>query len=556
MNRINKVILIICLSLLYSPLLIAISHSAGTSPVNLNHWAYDIVERFAAEGYLNGFALNTKPYTRSDFVDIIIAMDSAVEEDNKGLNPLDLRLLDKLKSEFEFDLNDSGEWPDLPKSQSHLLSWYGDDYRWVLDPVLKGGVFETYTKNPDESWFTNTSATGIITYGYFRNDIDFYLYFRDTRFGRKNDFTSVDEISIENEAITSVTMEGNTASFDRAYACLSAKLKWFNAGIGRYKIDWGPSENGGLLFSAYALPFDRIILQYPGKRVRGTFIAGNLATELIDSAQSYQTPAKYRKNYKEKHIASHRLEVLPFGNLTIGLSESVIYGERGFDLGYLIPDMVFWSEQHYLGDRDNLLMSFDITYYPFRRYRFYGSLLVDDLSIGKLGDDFWGNKWAIQVGAENIDPLGIEGLSIRSEYVRIEPYVYTHFYAINSYTNHDQFLGYPLQPNSDRLSLTADYWFSPYIRFDLEYRWIRHGANPSGQNVGGDILFGHREVDPLTKDFLAGVEDNSWDIALGGGYEFFTEAFLKAKMEFKRNVYDGGKSDLWRIMAWVSYRYY
>jgi len=529
--------------------------SAETAPVELNHWSYDIVNKFAAAGYIRGYALNTRPYNRSDFVSMILAMDSSMAA-GLSVNAKDKVLLDKLKAEFEFDMNDRGYWPDLSRRQSHLLSWSGGDYGWVLDPSLKAAGFQTYSRTPDTHWFTNTSTWGIASYGYFRDDIDFYFYARDTRISRLEEFNTLDEINLDNEGITAVTWDGNSASFDRTYASLSTRLKWFDVRIGRNKLDWGPSNEGGLLLSDYALPFDMVMLQYPGRRVRATFVAGSLRTDLIDSTISYQTPANYRKNFKKKYIATHRFELLPWKNLTIGLSETAIYGERGFDLGYMIPVMFFWSEQHYLGDRDNLLISFDAAYYPRNGYKLYGALLLDDISLNKFGSDHWGNKWAIQVGAENVDPLGIKGLSLTAEYVRIEPYVYTHFFAVNTYANHDQFLGFPMQPNSDKFMFKADYWINPLSRLKARFERMRHGANPPGENVGGDILLGHRNEDPLTKKFLAGIGDRSWGVNFGGSYEFFPEAFCSFEARFQQDDYAGQLSKQLRLLASISYRYY
>ncbi|MBD3234158.1 MAG: hypothetical protein GF315_10595 [candidate division Zixibacteria bacterium] len=544
--------------LIYALLLLAIpSHlfAGGTIPVEPNHWAYDIVDRFVTAGYLRGFSLDTRPYNRSEFVDIILRVDSLSTEGDI-INRKDMELLQKLKSEFEFELNDIGIWPENIRGQYHVLSWYGDDYRWVVDPVAKAAGYQTYSDNPESNWFTNTSTTGVVSHGYFRDDIDFYIYARDTRIGRLNDFNTIDEINIDNEGITSVTWEGNSASYDRTYASLSARLKWLDVRIGRIKHNWGPSRGYGLLLSRYALPFDMVMLQYPGKQVRATFVTGSLQTNLIDSTMSYDTDAKYRENYKKKYIASHRLEVMPWKNVSFAFSETAIYGERGYDLGYLIPNMFFWSEQHYLGDRDNLLISFDASYVPIPRYRLYGALLLDDLSLNKLGGNHWGNKWAAQAGVEIVDPIGVAGLMLTTEYVRIEPYTYTHFFSVNTYSNHEQFLGYPLQPNSDRWFAKADYWLNPLIRFKTSFERVRHGANPPGENVGGNILLGHREGDPLTKEFLAGIKDNRWGLTVSGSYEFFPEAFMELSYRFQRTDYDDEVTNESRILASISYRYY
>ncbi len=87
--------------------------------------------------------------------------------------------------------------------------------------------------------------------------------------------------------------------------------------------------------------------------------------------------------------------------------------------------------------------------------------LVDDLATASLGDGLYGNKWAIQTGFKATVPR--TGATVFGEYVRIEPYTYSHRFRedgiyFNSYVFNGFGLGHPLGPNADQVLLGATAW--------------------------------------------------------------------------------------------------
>jgi len=298
-------------------------------------------------------------------------------------------------------------------------------------------------------------------------------------------------------------------------------------------------------------------------RVKFTYLAGVLQTDLVDSSLSY-TPVsgRFRGVREEKRIAAHRLEFRPHPNLNLCLSEGVVYGERGWELGYLIPVVFLWSEQHNLQDRDNLLMGFDFRWNFHPGWRVYGELVVDDLFIGKLTSDWYGNKGGATLGISTTDPLGLAGTALTAEYTRLEPYLYTHFFPVNVYENYSSPLGHRLQPNSELTYLEGDWWISPCLRNVVGLSYMRHGANPPDGNVGGDIDLSHRTGDPTEKKFLDGIREKRLTLWENVSYEPHPEFFvhLRGQISESKNMMgpDGNRGDFtdYKIAIGLTYRYY
>ena len=196
--------------------------------------------------------------------------------------------------------------------------------------------------------------------------------------------------------------------------------------------------------------------------------------------------------------------------LDLGFQEVVVYGDRGPELSYVNPLMFYWAAQSYLGDKDNVMMGLDLDIHPGRGRRYYLAYVIDDLKkAGVLSDDF-ANKFSLQVGMLWVDPLGLGDAEFRAEYVRIEPWIYSHKFPINTFRHFDIPLGHSLAPNSDQWQLGLTKRASRDLGFELVFRRSRHGANVLNEdgtilNIGGDLHYGWRPGDEReAKKFLAG----------------------------------------------------
>jgi hypothetical protein len=188
-----------------------------------------------------------------------------------------------------------------------------------------------------------------------------------------------------------------------------------------------------------------------------------------------------------------------------------VYGRRGPELAYLNPLYPVKAAEHALYDRDNTLFSLETTVRPLRGVEGNFTWLVDDLATATLGDGDYGNKWAIQTGLKVALPKA--GATLFGEYVRIEPYTYSHRFQedgiyFNSYVHNGFGLGHPLGPNADQWLVGLNAWMPYRTRVRVSGRYVRKGENFLADdgtlvNVGGDVRNGEPPEDGR-KTFLAG----------------------------------------------------
>ena len=240
---------------------------------------------------------------------------------------------------------------------------------------------------------------------------------------------------------------------------------------------------------------------------------------MADSSASYIVNHQARTIERQKYLAAHRLEVALAPWLDLGFHEIVVYGDRGLEPTYLNPLMFYWAAQSHLGDKDNVMMGLDLDIHPGHNQRYYVSYVIDDLKKLAIFSNDFANKFSLQAGWFWVDPPGLADGDLRLEYVRIEPWIYTHKFPINTFRHFDAPLGHELDPNSDRLGLAITKRFGHGLAFKGIVQRSRHGANEvledgSIRNVGGDLHYGWRPGDERdSKRFLDGVLERRTSLA-------------------------------------------
>jgi len=234
------------------------------------------------------------------------------------------------------------------------------------------------------------------------------------------------------------------------------------------------------------------------------FIGFDLDLDFISYSQ-YAMQLKNKKEYG-KYLHAHRLGFNIFDNFSIGLTETIVYGEekeepRSMEVIYLIPFVPYLFAQHYVGDRDNAAMSADFSWKPFRKIELYGELFIDDLNTitSFFDESWWGNKWATSIGvAIDSARIGMLNWDYNFEYTRIEPWVYTHHKGQgHSYSHFGNSLGSDLGPNSREIYNRLGLSYKDFLKLDL-----------SVSAVAKDTAFGsrlediHAPEDPTDKKYL------------------------------------------------------
>jgi hypothetical protein len=270
------------------------------------------------------------------------------------------------------------------------------------------------------------------------------------------------------------------------------------------RIRTGPAVYFPLTFSGDAPP-----IVYARTRINlGLFTYSHLVGQL-----------KAEKD-KAKFVYFHRLQYPLFnGKLQLGYNEVVINGSstdfaqndsvrnefkgqtRSLEWAYCIPFIPFKFAEHYLGDRDNGLISFDgMLMFP-QGFRWYGEFLLDDMSSPfTLFTNDWGNKWAFTVGMQWAGSLCLRDTRFGFEYARVEPWVYSHFSGgSHNYVHFGENLGASIGPDADVLTASAGIALVPSQTITITATGIRQNKNARGGSV--DQVF-QENIDSPRKTFL------------------------------------------------------
>ncbi len=284
--------------------------------------------------------------------------------------------------------------------------------------------------------------------------------------------------------------EADFSSEDHTETVLTLAGEDINFSLGKYPVSMGAGMMHSLTLSQMDAYYENFMISVASDRFKFTTLTGFLLADYQsryeianpDYAISNDTEV-IRSDYtkREKYLSAHRLEWRALNNLSFGVNEMVISGDRTIEMGYLVPVLPLFWMGHYYGDHDNSLISFDMTYQPLRNYSVYGELLFDDETFTESWTKNYMNKWAVAGGIYNSRFLTVDGLSFNFEYARVEPYVYGHKYHINRYMNLDNFLSIPAGPDSETLNFMLKYFLDFDKSLTLGYTRENRGEVRWGQ---------------------------------------------------------------------------
>lgn len=504
------------------------SVQAQVEHVQYVHPVYDFLARAAARGTAGDFSTLMLPLQRKE----IVAALERIRQQAGGLSTTDKELLEHFEREFGIvpvqravvfsSATDSTHifFSRLLSNDEKYLYRYADSLNTVSVVPLASLEYRSVV-HPDSTRSVVLGQAGLRLHGTIDGHIGYYLQ-----------VTNGSALSGDRSAALAdprlrrnVKFGALNSDFDFTESHVRVDYGSVYAFIGRETRTMGSGYANNIFLSNQAPPFDAIGVGARFNRFEYRFLHGSLlAHALSASANGAGTviPSKY--------LALHRFAYRDTWG-EIGFQESVVYSERGADLGYLNPLSFFKSIEHSLHDRDNPVLGLDLTLRPVTGLEVKGSFLLDDLRFEKIGSDYWGNKSAWNIGAMYALPMPID---VAVEYAVVYPYTYTHFNAQNAMT-HDglQFAG-SIPPNSDRLSAVVRWWWGERYPLALTISSLRHGRNiydAAGnlvKNVGGDITQTRRYEDSEDAPFLDGDLEKQLSFTLEGGVELVRGLHIKA----------------------------
>jgi len=490
--------------------------------VPLNDNVYDFLEELEIKGLTNRCFLGSKPLSRKQVLNYLLK--AAQRPNFKNLSQLEKnkyeKYLKKLSPEkklwhdtddfmnigeeiikkltdYEIDISVTKEdttW----HSYSLPFEFYRNKSYLQLNPIAKA---KYVINSSDSSYFDENESLltgGGRIFGYLGDHIGFGFRAVNNRVDA-NEF-DFKKLNTSQQGIGSLVTRGTY--FDEIDAYISLSSEYTDLVLGKFSNYWGSGKSGSVTISNRAPSYPQIMLRTGfSDWLNFVYFHGWLESNLQDDSTSYTfqngDQTFYRKFYKQKYIAAHRLEIAPWDNFKFAFSEMLYYGETDPKMIYFIPVMFFWSAQHQTNDQDNEEIGFDIEWIPTDFCKLYGSMIIDDIRLTKIFDEDESlNYLGYQVGTKLIEPI-LSNLNMQIEYTHINPWVYTHKFPINRATSDDYLMGYWSGQNSDNLFMEMNYDIDAWQNISLAFSHYRKGAQDSTYKQyecppSEKFMFGHQ----------------------------------------------------------------
>ena len=200
-----------------------------------------------------------------------------------------------------------------------------------------------------------------------------------------------------------------------------------------------------------------------------------------------------------KFVAMHHLSWNVTKKFNVGLFEAVITNENsynGFDVSFFNP-IIFYRAVEFSNGGDhsgNVQIGLNTKYRLNDNISFYNQFLIDEMTVDKVfgGDGYWGNKFAIQVGAKYFNAFKVENLMLQGEFNWARPYTFSHgTVELNS--------GHYNQPISHLWG--ANFWEAIALARYSKNRWFGNAKvifgekgfdfDSSNVSYGGDIYISY-----------------------------------------------------------------
>ena len=473
-----------------------------TVPIPMDHPINDFILRLYTQQKIQGVHSGTRPFTVGQVINAL----NEISTSDYTISNQEIILLERFKKEFgvhEIEYGIHGPWQsgNLSTSIQNVVNVYDVDFpesRFVTyhdeNLILWSDWEEYFSIDFQDSISRSFFIDRVTIAGKFDNNLSFYSRYTLYRIGHKDNYPYPDEYK-QGYAL----IEENTDWL--VWDVSEASLRWdnsiLNIELSKIPAYWGFSKNHSPILSSNVQPFSFFRASKSYKRIRVQSLLGTLVP-------FGENPVGIKN---EKHIAAHRFEFDLTSKLIISFNEMIIYANRELELGYLLPVNLFWSEEHGLGNRDNVLMSFDAYWKAKPGLSIYGTFFWDELSWFKLFKPWWGNKFIFQSGFHWVPFSNPQLPDFRLEFTASRPWVYTHNDTLLTFTSSEIGLGFPLGPNSQLLYMEMNSWPTYKTHLSMNISLLLKGSG-IGSDPNDNYNLRDKSLDDSTPMLLGKVKEN------------------------------------------------
>jgi len=201
-----------------------------------------------------------------------------------------------------------------------------------------------------------------------------------------------------------------------------------------------------------------------------------------------------------------------------------------FEAAYALPFIAFRPTEYAIGSADNALMGAALSWLPRwadERLLFHSQVLFDELVVSEIQsrDGWWGNKWGALASAQWRSSN--QRLKAVAEGVVVRPFTYSHASSIQSWTHQHRPLAHPSGSNfiEGRFHLQ---WQKNKFKARLGFVWLQKGIDAPSQL--GETPTMSLGADPLISYLSRPTDYNVDPIWDGGG--FIDEAGIQNVMRW------------------------
>ncbi|NIJ46288.1 hypothetical protein FHR24_002772 [Wenyingzhuangia heitensis] len=159
----------------------------------------------------------------------------------------------------------------------------------------------------------------------------------------------------------------------------------------------------------------------------------NIWTWLRDFNYSIDTDPTNNAGHKRKYGVFHHLSWNVTPKFNLGFFEGIISDNSGtsgsMQVEYLNP-IIFYKNIEFANGEDagSGVVGVDAKLKVGKNNYVYTQFLLDEFSADEFfkSGGYWGNKYALQLGAKFFDAFNVKGLLLQAEYNRVKPFTYSH----------------------------------------------------------------------------------------------------------------------------------
>jgi hypothetical protein len=490
-----------------------------------DNFSYDLIQDIEiTNGFLNKFThTSIKPFSRNIIFDLI--NDSFVYKSKSNYIKNSAVYLAKENSiwnnNFLYDKNLKG----LYRNQFNFYSYKDSVYTLIVNPILNFGLGQ----NIGNGNLANYNTRGVEVSGKLYKNISFYSYITDnivfpTEFVK--DYVNLNLV-YPTANLTKFSPDGSY-NFLQARAYLSySPFKQLNVQFGHDRNFIGDGYRSFIL-SDFGREFLFTKVRLSASKVNFMFLGGQMINQF---GNNWQIQAE------KKYLATHHLSINISKKFNLNFFETVVFSRTdssgfnsGYDFSYANPLVFFRAVEHGLNSTDNAMIGLSFKYIPIKKILVYGQLVIDEFILEELfsNSGWYGNKYAVQLGIKVINPIKLDGLTLRLECNLARPYTFMHFNRAQSFVHNNIPVGHPLGANFKELIFLIKYQYNKKLILNINSMYYIKGYDFDNKNFGGDIA--NKQYSTAVKQYGNYIgQGNLVDvkfIELSFNYMFYNNLFL------------------------------